>query len=234
VTGVHDPNREDVVEAARALGDLRDAVVLVGGCATGLLVTEGHGQTIRRSPDVDVVVQAATGQEYRKVESLLEERGFVHDIRAGAPICRWRYHSIAVDVMPAEAGVLSADNPWYPLALETAQQFSLEDGLAIRLIAAPVFIATRFEAIRTRWQGDLSGGHELADLVTVVDGRPELQEEVRRAPQRVREFVVASFRDLLARPDLPQVLAGIVESDAEGQRRLPELLARFRRLAELG
>ncbi|MDP1634744.1 MAG: hypothetical protein Q8L69_08685, partial [Gallionellaceae bacterium] len=172
-------------------------------------------------------------QEYRKVESLLEERGFVHDIRAGAPICRWRYHSIALDVMPAQAGVLSADNPWYPLALETAQQFSLEGGIAIRLIAAPVFIATRFEAIRTRWQGDLSGGHELADLVTVVEGRASLLDEVRQAPQRVREFVVANFRDVLARPDLPQVLAGIVADDTDGQQRLPELLARFQALAAL-
>lgn len=230
----NDPNREDVIEVARALGDLRDAVVFVGGCATGLLVTEWRGQTIRRTPDVDVVAQATTAEDYRAVEALLEERGFVRDIRAGAPICRWRHHRIALDVMPSVPGVLSASNPWYPLVAETAQQFGLDDGLVIRLIAAPLFIATRFDATRVRWKGDLLGGHELRDIATVVDGRASLPEEVRQAPPRVRDFVVSNLRDLLAVPDLAEVLGGLLQDDAVGRQRLPQLLARLRELAESG
>ncbi|MBU1426528.1 MAG: hypothetical protein KKH12_09995 [Gammaproteobacteria bacterium] len=233
MTSPNDPNREDVIEVARALGDLRDSVVFVGGCAAGLLVTEWHGQTIRATPDVDVVVQAESAQDYHAVEALLEERGFVHDIRAGAPICRWRYHSIAVDVMPSEQGVLSAANPWYPLVPETAQQLVLVEGLAVRLIAAPLFIATKFEAIRRRWKGDLLGGHDLRDIVAVVDGRASLPEEVRQAPEKVREFVVSNFGELLARPAFPDVLAGLLQDDTVGRQRLPELRARLRELAEL-
>jgi hypothetical protein len=49
----------------------------------------------------------------------------------------------------------------------------------------------------------------------------------------VREFVVSNFRDLLDKPDLPDVLAGLLQDDAVGRQRLPELLARLRELAEL-
>ena len=89
--GLNDPNRLILSRVARALGDLRESLVFVGGCSTGVLVTAIRAQTIRPTDDVDMVVQAATAREYHEVEVLLSERGFVHDMSADAPICRWRY-----------------------------------------------------------------------------------------------------------------------------------------------
>lgn len=101
-----DPNRVILSRVARALGDLRESLVFVGGCATGLLVTAIRAQAIRPTDDVDMVAQAATAREYHEVEALLEARGFMHDMSADAPICRWRYQGIAVDLMPSEECVL--------------------------------------------------------------------------------------------------------------------------------
>ena len=40
---------------ASALGPLRESLVFVGGCATGLLVTNVRAQPIRMTDDVDLV-----------------------------------------------------------------------------------------------------------------------------------------------------------------------------------
>ncbi len=230
---VDDPNRLILSRVARALGDLRESIVFVGGCSTGLLVTAIRAQAIRPTDDVDMVVQAATAREYHEVEALLESRGFEHDATVDAPICHWRYQGIAVDLMPSEEGVLGFHNMWYPLAVDTAQQVALDDDLVIRLIAAPVFIATKFEAFQGRGNGDFLMSHDLEDIITVVDGRLSLLDEARQAPTNLREYLVKNFRDLLASDAFLDALAGHLPGDTASQARLPGLVAKLRSLAAL-
>lgn len=196
--GLNDPNRLILSRVARALGDLRESMVFVGGCSTGVLVTTIRAQTIRPTDDVDMVVKAATASEYHEVEALLSARGFVHDMSADAPICRWRYEGIAVDLMPSEKSVLGFANRWYPLAINSAQWVTLDEDLVIRLIAAPVFIATKFEAFHDRGKSDFLMSHDLEDIITVVDGRVSLIEEVKQSPDDLRNELALNFKKLLA------------------------------------
>jgi len=55
-----DPNLARLEEAAEKLGPLLDELVLVGGCAAGLLVTDPGSAPIRPTQDVDMLVAAAT------------------------------------------------------------------------------------------------------------------------------------------------------------------------------
>lgn len=228
-----DPNRVIISRVARALGDLRESLVFVGGCATGLLVTAIRAQAIRPTDDVDMVAQATTAREYHEIEGLLAARGFAHDMSTEAPICRWRYQGIAVDLMPSEECVLGFANRWYPLALESAQRVKLDDDFAIRLIAAPVFIATKLEAFQGRGNSDFLMSHDLEDIITVVDGRVSLLEEARQVQAELREYLASKFRELLASPDFLDALAGHLPGDLASQARLPGLEAKLRSLAEL-
>ena len=230
---LNDPNRLILSLVARGLGDLRESLVFVGGCATGLLVTVIRAQVIRPTDDVDMVVQAATSREYHKVEASLEARGFVHDMSDDAPICRWRYQGIAVDLMPTEAGALGFNNRWYPLAVESAQWVKLDDDLAIRLITAPVFIATKFEAFKGRGNGDFLMSHDLEDIITVVDGRAVLSEEVLQTTDELREYLAHKFRELLASSAFLDALAGHLPGDSASQARLPGLVSKLHILAQL-
>jgi hypothetical protein len=63
-----------------------------------------------------------------------------------APICRWTYRGTQVDLMPTDPTVLGFANRWYDLAVRTAADVRLPSGAVIRLIAAPAFLATKFEA----------------------------------------------------------------------------------------
>lgn len=141
-----DPNLERIEVVASALGPLRDRVVFVGGCAAGLLISDPAATPIRATLDVDIVVNVTLLTEYHRIEEDFANLGFKRDMSAEAPICRWVYGNIAVDLMPTDARILGFANRWYPLAIQTAKPMTLPSGLSIRLIGAPEFLATKVES----------------------------------------------------------------------------------------
>ncbi|MEQ1662430.1 MAG: hypothetical protein ABL877_07020 [Thiobacillus sp.] len=219
-----DPNLPMLMLIANALGDLCNSLVFVGGCATGLLLTAPRAQAIRATQDVDVVVHAISTSDYYAMEESIEACGFKHDLSPEAPICRWVLHGIALDLMPSQPGILDFHNRWYPLAIETAAQINLPDGKVIRLITAPVFVATKFEAFHGRGNNDYLASHDLEDIITVVDGRPELQQEIDQADDELRRYIATELSTLIEDGNFLMALPGHLPGDAASQARLPELI----------
>jgi hypothetical protein len=114
-----DPNITKVELIARALGPLREQVVFVGGCAVGLLITDAAASPVRVTFDVDLVASVSALAGYHGMEKELARLGFKRDLAPDAPICRWRYRELEVDLMPADPNILGFSNRWYPLALTT-------------------------------------------------------------------------------------------------------------------
>nr|WP_211307432.1 hypothetical protein [Sinimarinibacterium flocculans] len=211
---------------AEALGTLCDELVFVGGCAAGLLLTDVQATGIRPTDDVDAVAEAATLSRFYAIEAELPKRGFVRDAESGV-ICRWKHRDsrITFDLMPTDPQVLGFANRWYPEAVRTASTERLAERLNIRLISAPVFVATKLEAFITRGKRDLYS-HDLEDILIVVDGRPALPQELRQVSAELRLFVAAELTTLLRQPDFENVLPGLI---ADGQR-TDIVLARLREM----
>ena len=222
-----DPNLEAVQSAFAALGDLRELVVLVGGRATGLLLTSARSELIRATGDVDLVIEVVTKKDYRRTEQALRSRGFIKDQSPEAPICRWRFEELIVDLMPMEPNVLGFGNRWYPHAVALAEKVALPDGQPLRLISAPVFLLTKFEAFRARGSSDFLSSHDLEDIMTVVDGREELEGEISKAPEEIQAAIREQFEKLISDARLVEAMAGFLPGDAASQARLPGLLARL-------
>ncbi len=229
---VNDPNRAILLLIANALGDLREKVVFVGGCATGLLVTVKRAQVIRPTDDVDIVAQVASTAGYHQLESQLRSKGFVQGMDA-PHACRWSYQGVAVDVMPADKSILGFANRWHPLAIEYANDFELDAQNTIKLITAPFFIATKLEAFEDRGKSDLLLSHDMEDIVTVIDGRPSLLEEMRQAPDELQAYMAEKFYALLKNEDFLSALQGYLPGDAASQARLPLLERKLNELARL-
>lgn len=232
------PNLAILELVAQALGPVCEEVVFVGGCATGLLLTRERPDRIRITEDVDIVAQALTVHDYHAVEKRVRAQGFSNDMRPGAPICRWVYGNVTVDVMPTVKEILGFANRWYPLAIATAQRVALPSGTSIRLISAPVFVGTKLEAFNDRGrdasgQPDYLGSHDLEDIITVADRRPELVDDCRAAPAELRAYLAQSFSALLADADFQSTLAGHLPADAFSQRRLNGLRETLMALAQL-
>lgn len=229
-----DPNLAILVPVARALGDLCESLVFVGGCATGLLLTAQRAQAIRATQDVDVIVRAVSRADYHAMERAIESRGFRHDISPEAPICRWIWNGVMLDLMPSEPSILGFHNRWYPLAVKTATKVRLPGGMEIPVITAPLFVATKFEAFHGRGMRDYLASHDLEDLITVIDGRRELIAEIQNSDDQLRRYIAAEMSKLLEESDFQLALPGHFPGDAASQARVPELLRRIQLIAQLG
>jgi len=229
-----DPNIAKVELIAQALGTLRDELVFVGGCAAGLLMTSPAGASVRITYDVDLAVEVAALRAYHQIEAKFSRLGFVRDMAPNAPICRWRYRELEVDLMPTDPGILGFANRWYPMAMTTAERRVLPSGTAIRLIAAPLFVATKFEAFRDRGNEDILGSHDLEDIINVIDGRPELPLEIARSVDELKDYLATRCAALLAMPDFQNFLPGMVSQDEMLAERVAMVVVQIRDIAALG
>ena len=144
-----DPNIELLIQIAEALGDLRDNLVFVGGCATALLITDPAAAAVRVTEDVDAIVAIASKHEYHQLGKALHARGFSQQLERNDPPYRWTFAGMQLDVMPTDEAVLGFSNPWYESAMQTAVTVTLRKGLSIRLVTAICFIATKLVAFST-------------------------------------------------------------------------------------
>ena len=94
------PNIEIMELAVARLDVLAEEMVFLGGCATGLLITDPLAPPIRATTGVDVICEAASVIDYQRLSKRLRAQGFREDQSPGAPICRWRTEGIVLDGRP--------------------------------------------------------------------------------------------------------------------------------------
>lgn len=119
---------------ARGLRDLKDRVVFVGGATVDLYITDPAAPPTRVTDDVDCVIELVSRPEYHRLEARLRALGFSHPVgEAGAPICRWRFAGLTVDVMPTDPAVLGFSNRWYSEGIANAESALLPNGPTIAI-----------------------------------------------------------------------------------------------------
>ena len=84
-----------------------------------------------------------------------------------------------------------------------------------------MFVATKLEAFKGRGNGDFLVSHDLEDIVTVVDGRPALIDELRDAPKELRTYLAKEISSLLNTPQFIDALPGHLPGDSASQSRVP-------------
>ena len=225
-----DPNRALFESVVRLLAPLLDELVFVGGCTTGLFITDPAVAGVRPTMDVDAIVDVTSYAKYVALSDRLRALGLAEDTTPGAPLCRWRQDGLIVDVMPVDERILGFSNRWYPTAIESAQRFDIA-GHDVRVVTPALFIATKLEAFHGRGNDDVFASHDLEDIITVVDGRPELVRDVAAAPDDVRGYIQAEIRALLDHPDFVEALTGFLLPDRASQARRGLLEDRLRQLA---
>ena len=92
-------------------GPLLPRFVFVGGCATGLRITDPASAPVRVTRDVDVIADLASYGEYSALGERLRSLGFREDDSEGAPACRWAAGDLLLDVMPATGSPLGFTKP---------------------------------------------------------------------------------------------------------------------------
>lgn len=183
---------------ARALDHLKDEVVFVGGAVTSLYFTTLAAPEIRVTEDIDCVIEIESRGKYYLLQEKLRELNFKEDVTKGAPICRWIYNGLVVDIMPTDPDILGFSNLWYKHALDNSVKTTLPDSQVINIFPIEYFIATKLEALKHRNGGtDIRWSHDFEDIITVIANRDNLIQELLLSDSKIQKYLSQEFQKLL-------------------------------------
>ncbi len=233
MTRAQNPNLEILIFAINQLGELADEMVFLGGCATGLLITDPAAPPIRITRDVDAIVQVSSRAGYYQLSDKLRAKGFSEDRSDGAPVCRWVANNVVLDVMPLDSEILGFGNKWYAPAAENAEIIKLSDGKKIRMVSAPYFLLTKLEAFDGRGAGDYVLSHDMEDIIAVLDGRPEIVDEIKLSVPEIKRALSERFESLLKDRSFVEAVSGHMPTDATSQARVSIILKAISQIIEI-
>lgn len=203
-------------QTANALGpDLVAKSAFVGGCVVGLLLTDDYTkEQVRATDDVDLIIDVLNHAAYFHLAEQLRQRGFRESPEDDIQ-CRWRLRELIVDVMPTDERILGFTNRWYKNAIDSAVRYELSNDQSIRVVSPPYFVATKIEAFNGRGKGDFLESRDIEDIITLVDGRDELANEIMQVGGALRSYIARYFTEFLNAKDFDYAVESAVRSDSE-------------------
>jgi predicted nucleotidyltransferase len=197
-------NIEMLQTVADGLEELNEDIVFVGGAVAELYADDPASSDIRPTQDVDCTIELSSYKELTELEEALRAKGFTNDNSNGAPICRWIYQEIKVDVMPTEGNVLGFNNRWYPSGVENKISKTLPDGKEIYVFPTEYYLAAKFEAYHDRGGDDLRQSHDFEDIIYVLDNCTDILEVIRNAYEDVKSYLKSECEMLLENDGLSE------------------------------
>lgn len=105
-------NLERLIATAERLRPVLSSLVFVGGAITSLLITDEGAGAPRSTLDVDAIAAITSYADYVAFGERLRALGFTEDLSEGAPVCRWVYRDLVLDILPLDEKVLGFSNRW--------------------------------------------------------------------------------------------------------------------------
>src|SRR5664280_246974 len=182
---------------ADGLKELKDEIVFVGGTVAELYADDPASSDIRPTQDVDCTIELSSYKAHTELENDLRTKGFANDTSRGAPICRWIYQDIKVDVMPTDENILGFNNNWYPGGVGHKISKTLPDDTEIFVFPPEYYLASKFEAHNDRGGNDLRQSHDFEDIIYILDNCTSILEDIRNANEDVKDYLKDECKSLL-------------------------------------
>lgn len=202
-------NKEALYQAATLLKDLNEQVVYVGGRIVGLLITDLIEDDVRPTYDIDVALDLGKTDivAHYSLQKKLESLGFKPD---GNVNCRYVLDDFMIDVMYTDGALQGINSNWYQAGFDNALEIQIKDK-KIKILNAVYFIATKLEAFTDRAykNDDYWDCKDLEDIINVINGRPELLEEIMNSPKDVVQFISGYFKKLIEDPKWLEAIKAI-------------------------
>jgi hypothetical protein len=213
--------------AARKLGNLNNRVVYLGGCVTALFITDPLALDVRTTVDVDCIIDIISLVEYYKFQKALKKKGF-HE--SEEVICRFHCGNLILDVMPTDAKILGFGNRWYKDAVKNAVPYQIAQDLTIKTITPTYFLATKIEAFRTRGKNDYLSSSDFEDIITVIEGRKEIVDEVILSDNKLKFYLQQEFQNMLQDDQFETALPGHLNDGFTTNARVNEVKNRMQKI----
>ena len=204
-------NIEMLQRVAKGLGELKEEVVFVGGSVAELYADNPELSDVRPTLDIDCVVEVSTRKSYYELEEELRKRKFRNDTTPGAPICRWIFEDIIVDVMPINTDILGFGNKWYQAGVEQKTEKLLPDGNPIYVFPVEYYLATKFEALKGRGGSDLRLSHDFEDVIYILDNNIDIVQRISSNTNiSLKEYLKERCSALLEDKNIEEAIACVL------------------------
>jgi len=169
-------------------------IVFVGGSVIPFYIEDEAVEDIRVTDDVDCVFELLSRTKYYELEEKLSSLGFKHSLEKDAPVCRWIYESVKVDIMPTDEAILGFSNQWFKKGFHETKNVVLPNGLQIKILNISFFIAAKIETFRGRGNSDFRISHDIEDIITVLDGQKSFDKFYSETNVEVKLFLKSEFK----------------------------------------
>lgn len=211
-------NLEMLQIVADGLKELKAEIVFVGGAVAELYADDPASSDIRATLDVDCTIELSSYKELTELEEDLRAKGFANDNSKGAPICRWIYQEIKVDVMPTKGNVLGFNNRWYQGGVENKISKTLPDGIEINVFPPSYYLASKFEAHNHRGGNDLRQSHDFEDIIYILDNCTSVLEDISNAPEDVKDYLRTECERLFTNDGLSEGIESALPYGSDSDR----------------
>ncbi len=211
---------------ANGLSELKEEVVFVGGAVAELYASDPAASDIRPTQDVDCVIELSSRIEHNRLEENLRSKEFANDTSPGAPICRWVYNDIKVDVMPTDSDILGFSNRWYVEGIDNKIVKTLHDGTEIFVFPPEYYLASKLEAHNDRGGNDLRQSHDFEDIIYILENCPTILDDIGNANPTVKAYLKEECQSLLENDNLTEGIESALPygSDSDSTEIIEDLL----------
>lgn len=221
---------EMLSKVASVLSQVPQTIVFTGGATISLYLDDASVPDIRPTDDIDCVVQITSLSEYYQLSELLRTLGLVENTEPGAPLCRWLYEDITIDIMPCDESVLGFSNRWYAPGIKNAIFHQLTTEQQILIFSSPYLLASKIEAFISRGSENFYWSPDIEDIIALLDGCSYLEEEVQIADEELKTFLFSWFFKEFE--ILTEIAPAFLSSASRNSGRSRNLLRRISRFAQ--
>lgn len=197
-------NLKVITKVAKALGELNDRVVYVGGAIVSLYINDPAAEDIRPTKDIDISLEILTLGELENLRILLNEKKFYQTSDATV-MCRFMYDDVTVDVMSTKAIGWAPADRWFAPGFKHVETRNVEEQ-QIRILPLAYFLAAKFSAFHDRGEKDPRTSKDFEDITYILDNRLDLVEQILNSPEDVKEYLEEEFKSILNDDGLQEAL----------------------------
>jgi hypothetical protein len=224
-------NLSVVEKVAKALGEINDEVIYVGGAIIVLYATEDGADQPRPTIDIDITVQINTYSQMDEMRERLANKK-IFPATGETLIYRYTYEGVFIDFIPIKATPLGPTNKWFRLGFKRTYPVTIGD-TRIRILPVSLFLATKWEAYMNRGD-DPRMSHDFEDIIYVLDNNLNLVEDVSHADKEVRDFLKQMSIEIQSYSSMNEIIECHLNSMTaeERSKRIIEKLESIEKIAQ--
>ena len=219
-----------IEKVAKTLEEINDDVIYVGGAIVSYYVTDLGAEQPRPTKDIDISVQISSYSEMDQLREKLESKG-IYPAPKEKVMYRYELGDILIDFIPFEETSLGPTNSWLKPGFGKSYEVAAGSQI-IKILPVSYFLATKYEAYKSRGKSDPYGSHDFEDIIYVLDNNIEVVDTIKGEDQKLILFIKEMAKEILEHPSRNDIIAGQI-NPFTSEERTPMVIEKLQQILEI-